>query len=113
MVRKFSTSNERLMQSGNKLLPLQGKIAVSTQKVKSDKDTLKAARVRLRMNQEQLAKAAGLSRAAIADFERGDTTPYESTLTAIQSALEARGIVFTNGDRPGFYFDKEKAVIPT
>lgn len=82
-------------------------------KVTPDRETLKAARVRLGMNQEQIAKAAGLSRAAIADFERGDTVPHQSTIEAMQTALEARGIVFTNGNLPGFHFDKSKVIIPT
>ncbi len=87
--------------------------SLSTEKVRSDRETLKGARVRLGMNQEQLAKAAGLSRGAIAEFESGKTAPHQSTLDAIQGALEARGLVFTNGDRPGFYFDKDKVIIPT
>ena len=49
----------------------------------------------------------------ISTFENGKTTPHESTREAIQGALEARGIVFTNGDLPGFYFDKDKVIIPT
>lgn len=73
---------------------------------------LKAARVWLRLEQEQLARAAGLTRETVSNFEGGRTTPHESTRQKIQEALEARGIVFTNGDRPGFYFDKARAVIP-
>jgi transcriptional regulator with XRE-family HTH domain len=65
------------------------------------------------MDQEQLAKAAGLTRVTISHFEQGKTAAYESTQEAIQTALEARGIVFTNGSLPGFHFDKSKAVIPT
>jgi len=73
---------------------------------------LKAARVWLRLEQEQLARAAGLTRETVSNFEGGRTAPHESTRQKIQEALEARGIVFTNGDKPGFYFDKAKAVIP-
>lgn len=85
---------------------------MSTGKVRAERDDLKAARVRLRMEQEQLAKAAGLSPRTISAFENGHTVPHESTRDAIQTALEARGIVFTNGDKPGFYFDRNKAIIP-
>lgn len=74
---------------------------------------MKAARVRLGLEQEQLAKAAGLNPRTISEIENGKTAPHESTRNAIQEALEARGIVFTNGDKPGFYFDKEKAIIPS
>jgi transcriptional regulator with XRE-family HTH domain len=86
---------------------------VSTGKVRADRDTLKAARVRVGLEQEGLARAAGLTQQTVSNFEIGKTAPHESTRSAIQTALEARGIVFTNGDRPGFYFDKEKVAIPT
>ena len=86
---------------------------VSTGKVRADKDTLKGARVRLGLDQGQLAKAAGLTQVTISNFEMGKTAPYDSTQEAIQAALEARGIVFTNGDLPGFHFDKSKVIIPT
>jgi transcriptional regulator with XRE-family HTH domain len=86
---------------------------LSTGKVKADRDTLRAARVRLRLQQEDIAKAAGLNAMTISAFENGKTVPHESTGAAIQAALEARGIVFTNGDKPGFHFDKDKASIPT
>ncbi len=86
---------------------------MSSGKIRASRSDLKAARVRLGLNQEQLAKAAGLSREGVIEFERGKTVPHDSTWDAIQGALEARGIVFTNGDKPGFYFDKEKVLIPT
>jgi transcriptional regulator with XRE-family HTH domain len=65
------------------------------------------------LQQDELARATDLNTATISVFENGKTVPHESTRAAIQAALEARGIVFTNGDKPGFYFDKEKAAIPT
>ena len=86
---------------------------MSTKKVQARRQDLKAARVSLGLEQEQLAKAAGLNAMTISAFENGKTAPRESTREAIQSALEARGIVFTNGDLPGFHFDKSKVVIPT
>ena len=86
---------------------------LSSEKIKANRSTLKAARVQLGMDQAQLAGAAGLSRQAVVQFEKNQTVPHESTWVAIQNALEARGIVFTNGDKPGFYFDKDKAIVPT
>jgi DNA-binding XRE family transcriptional regulator len=65
------------------------------------------------MEQGELAKAAGLTQQTVSNFETKKTLPHEGTRSAIQAALEARGIVFTNGDKPGFYFDKTKADIPT
>ncbi len=86
---------------------------MSSNKIRASRTYLKAARVSLGLEQSQLAEAAGLSRVAVVRFETGKTTPHESTRLAIQSALEARGIVFTNGDKPGFHFDKDKVIIPT
>lgn len=85
----------------------------STGKVRSDRATLKAARVRVGLSQKQLASATGLTHETVSIFELGKTAPHDSTREAIQSALEARGIVFTNGDKPGFYFDKDKVIVPT
>ena len=89
------------------------RLPVSTEKVKADRSILKAARVKLGLEQVQLAKAAGVTNKTISNFETGKAAAHESTRTAIQEVLEARGIVFTNGDRPGFYFDKDKVIIPT
>ncbi len=86
---------------------------MSTEKVKADRHTLRAARARLELTQEALGSAAGVSALAVRQLETGKVASHESTREAIQSALEARGIVFTNGDKPGFYFDKTKADIPT
>jgi len=86
--------------------------AKSTGKIKAGKDSLRAARVWLNLDQEVIAAAAGIARASLSQIETGKVIPHESTREAIQRALEIRGIVFTNGDKPGFYFDKTKAVIP-
>lgn len=86
---------------------------MSGENVQADRETLKAARVRLGLEQEELAKAAGLSRSAVSEFENGKRASHDSTRLAIQRALEDRGIVFTNGDRPGFYFDRVKASAQT
>ena len=89
------------------------RLSVSIEKVKADRTLLKAARVKLGMEQVDLARAAGLTNKTISNFETGKAAPHDSTRNAIQAVLEARGIVFTNGDRPGFYFDKERVIIPT
>ena len=89
------------------------RLSVSTGKVRADRSILKAARVKLDLDQEQLGRAAGVTTNTISNFETGKAAAHESTRLAIQVALEARGIVFTNGDKPGFYFDKDKVIIPT
>jgi transcriptional regulator with XRE-family HTH domain len=64
------------------------------------------------MTQEQLAAATGLSKHTITNFIRGNHTPQDSTIAAIRTALENRGIIFTNGDTPGVKLDRTKAIIP-
>lgn len=65
------------------------------------------------MSQEQLARAAGITRPTLSEIENGKTMPHESTIDALRAALERRGIVFTNGDRPSCFFDETKAGIQT
>lgn len=71
-------------------------------------DLIAAARRAIRMTQVDLAQASGVTDRTIAALEAGKTTPHPTTLGALVDALEKRGIVFTNGDRPGFYIDKSK-----
>lgn len=47
------------------------------------------------MSQQELADAAEVARATIANFETGNRRPYKRTLIALQAALEARGVQFT------------------
>ena len=47
------------------------------------------------MSQQELADAAEVAKATIANFETGNRQPYKRTLTALQAALEARGVQFT------------------
>jgi DNA-binding XRE family transcriptional regulator len=84
----------------------------SIQKVLSSPAQIAGAREYLGMSQADLAEASGVGRTTVVAFERGNRSVYESTRTKLQTALELRGIVFTNGNKPGFHFDREKAVIP-
>ncbi len=54
----------------------------------------RAARGLLGWSQDQLAEAAKVARATIANFETGKTVPVTNNLTAIRAALEAAGVVF-------------------
>jgi transcriptional regulator with XRE-family HTH domain len=62
---------------------------------------LRAARGLLGWSQSDLADAAKIGRATIADFESGKRDPYARTLDELRSALEAAGVEFTNGEQPG------------
>ena len=86
---------------------------MSTTKVRAGGDILRAARYYLKLDQDTLAAAAGVARPTISALERGANDTHESTRSAIQLALENRGIVFTNGGKPGFYFDAARVIIPS
>lgn len=72
-----------------------------------------AARDLLDMTREDLAAAAGVSVRTIEKFEGGQSRPYPQTMVAILTALQRRGIVFSNGDKPCVCLDRSKAIIPT
>lgn len=63
------------------------------------------------MRQEQLAKAAGIAQPTLWQVENGKTVPHDSTVESIRAALERRGIVFTDGERPTCYLDETTAEI--
>jgi transcriptional regulator with XRE-family HTH domain len=58
------------------------------------------ARAALGLGIRELAAAAKVSIDTVARFERGDELK-ERTIDALQHALEAAGVEFTNGDQPG------------
>src|SRR5262249_61240718 len=58
------------------------------------------ARAALGLGVRELAAAAKVSIDTVARFERGDELK-ERTVEALQRALEAAGVEFTNGDQPG------------
>ena len=66
------------------------------------------ARAALGLGVRELAAAAKVSIDTIARFERGDELK-ERTIDALQRALEAAGIEFTNGDQPGVRLTKAAA----
>jgi len=70
---------------------------------------IRAARALLDWNQSELAEKAGLSLTALNNLERGRSDPKASTLNAVQKAIEAAGVAFTNGDEPGVRIVKTKS----
>ena len=66
------------------------------------------ARVALGLGIRELAAAAKVSADTIARFERGEDLK-ERTIEALQRALEAAGVEFTNGDQPGVRLTKAAA----
>ena len=66
------------------------------------------ARAALGWGVRELAGAAKVSTDTVARFERGDELK-ERTIDALQRALEAAGIEFTNGDQPGVRLTKAAA----
>ena len=64
---------------------------------------IRAARALLRMEQQELAAAAGISPVTLRKIENVEGMPDVrlSTLHAIRKVLEDAGVIFTNGDEPG------------
>lgn len=64
---------------------------------------VRAARGLIGWSQGDLAAAAKVGRATIADFESGKREPYPRTLDELRAALEAAGVEFIeeNGGGPG------------
>lgn len=83
---------------------------MSTDKIRAGRKIMKAARVFLQMDQTEMSAASKIARPTLSAFELGKLKAHEATRLAIQEALEARGIVFTNGGKPGFYFDRDLVV---
>jgi transcriptional regulator with XRE-family HTH domain len=63
------------------------------------------ARAALGLGVRELAAAAKVSIDTVARFERGDELK-ERTIEALKQTLEAAGVEFTNGDRPGVRLTK-------
>jgi transcriptional regulator with XRE-family HTH domain len=63
----------------------------------------------LRLTREQLAAAAQVAVATLADFEVGRRQPHPRTLAAIRAALEAAGVEFIeeNGGGMGVRLRRE------
>ena len=66
------------------------------------------ARAALGLGVRELAATAKVSIDTVARFERGDELK-ERTVDALQRALEAAGIEFTNGEQPGVRLTKAAA----
>ena len=66
------------------------------------------ARAALGLGVRELAAAAKVSIDTVARFERGEELK-ERTIDALQRTLEAAGVEFTNGDRPGVRITKAGA----
>jgi transcriptional regulator with XRE-family HTH domain len=66
------------------------------------------ARAALGLGVRELAAAAKVSIDTVARFERGDALK-ERTIDALQRALEAAGVEFSNGDQPGVRLTKATA----
>ena len=61
----------------------------------------RAARGLLKWNQDDLASAASVSAVTIRNFENEKSSPQRASLAMMVRALEAAGVEFTNGNRPG------------
>ena len=60
-------------------------------------EQIKAARSLLNWNQQVLADSASMSKTALANIERGSSSPRIESLAALKKALEDGGVEFTEG----------------
>lgn len=61
----------------------------------------RAARALLEWSQVDLARAAGMSKSTVTDFESGKRTPIPNNMDAIRAAFEAAGIEFIHENGGG------------
>ncbi len=61
----------------------------------------RAARALLELDQAQLAEAANVSRNTVVAFEKGQRTPNQNNLLALQAALETAGVEFLDSNGSG------------
>ena len=61
----------------------------------------RAARGLLDWPRDELAERSGVNKRTILRFEASEGETRPATLSAIRTALEQAGVVFTNGDEPG------------
>lgn len=75
-------------------------------------EQVRAARMLLRWEQRDLAERSGISLPTIKRLEAkpGSISAYDSTLSAIRTALEAAGVIFIdqNGEGPGVRLRKDR-----
>jgi transcriptional regulator with XRE-family HTH domain len=71
----------------------------------------RAARGLLNWTQDEIASAARVSVVTVRNFENEKSTPQRATLDVIQRALEAAGVEFTNGERPGVRLNNTVAAV--
>jgi predicted transcriptional regulator len=77
-------------------------------------ELIRAARALLRWEQRQLADASAVSLPTVKRLEAkpGSLAAHASTVAALVKALEAAGIEFTNGERPGVRLSAEPTLKP-
>jgi transcriptional regulator with XRE-family HTH domain len=70
-------------------------------------------RTRSNLSQVKLARLANVSGSMLRDFEKGRRMPTINNLEAIRRALEAKGVIFVegNGDGPGVRLTKADGMI--
>ena len=72
---------------------------------------LRMARAAIGWGVRELAENAGVTANTVTRIENG-ADAKQSTIDALQRALEAAGIEFTNGDQPGVRLTKAAAACP-
>ena len=61
----------------------------------------RAARAILNLEQSDVAARAGIARATLIDYEKGQRVPRTKTIAAVRAALEAAGVEFLDENGGG------------
>ncbi len=88
-------------ESASRLGPSLASLSPHKIPAKLTPSQIRAARMMLGWTQEELCRRACLSEPTLVQIERGMSHPKAATLAAIEQALEAAGVEFTNGGEPG------------
>ena len=73
---------------------------------------LRMARAAVRWGVRELAEKAGITANTVTRIENG-ADAKQSTMDALQRALEAAGVEFTNGEQPGVRISKRAEAQPS
>ena len=93
---RYRTGRPGLEEGGAEFIPAHGGTVAAI-----SPEQCRAARAVLKLSQTELARAAGLGRSTLADYERATRTPTSENLAAIRVALEGAGIAFIDPDGGG------------
>jgi len=99
--RRGATAGRPADRGNKALIQRRWEIAKSKRQAEMIPAQSRAARGLLDWTPQKLADAAGVAVSTVTSFERSWRCNYPDKIQAMQSALEAAGVEFIDGDEPG------------